>query len=1344
MEEVLTYLFKKLENGDSSTRNGTLVMLKHLVTRTQPKLEGKKELIVSALKPLVDNEHDISVKKAMAQVIISMANEDYLSLYGGENLIEFIILNSAITDEEIKKWNDANAKKKADQQPATSPAELRAMCDHILSLMTTTIPSMVDALWPYLLEPLTKPKFSSAMAVVAKCIAHISEVKRQSQAPNYMIDFDHTANINLPRPQHIIARLFVLANLPFRRGSLALYLLKTLLHMGPMLHPNIAGMWDGTIPKLIDYLEKLVASDSKSDADVSKWEGLVRRLLTETIKLVNDDNWTMLLCDSVLNQFELLENDVGAKKVSYKIVGVILSMINHKDYIKRTLEKLFTMANHSNDDERVGFAQGLGFAGATHLDIVLEQQSIELKGGTPAPKKEQKSGGGGGFFSFLGGDKSGSSSQPKSKSPGGKIPSILLAYGYITAYAKINYITSRLEIQIVNNMNPHLETTDHKLQVTIIQSLDLIGQSVTPEHLQAPYVFKYRDSFMGHLINYMRLPLPGKVPPKKEDKKNEKEGKTLAPIVAPTAVLDTILVDSSRTKTTVLALNACSTLCTLEPPLPADVEAELIATIVQYYSVQKDSKEKEEAEADEDSSKLDLIFLNLDRLFLTLLTKDPSIACVRRIMNAITPFFSSPDNVQRTRSLGTLVRILKKYVDLSTSKKPKDRNIEGLGKLIALMVPRICDPVGEIRGLSLEVIQLLFYVDWMLQTIIEAAEKPITDIDLKPPKALAPLTALRKKMAQLEDQNEQFGLAHSTLAPLLAKLVTTLELPHLINNSLAGLSDSQLAGARGTCVILYGIISARGVDLKGHVVPIVKGLIDKMIGITNEQTLNGTLHALKSIASVYLSDTMDAILSQEIPHKPHVTKVLQLLARDASLVVPVVKLLMDILNNGDLLEDVETAGKDNTKTKEQVPTRESQSATVCLCEMLAEEELEDVVTAHYSLFFGTLLLRVGTTYGHPASEQVVVFWKNFFHVLQEDDIIDKLTELGVFNKIVDKEQFADGITTVMAIVCKRHSGEMRSMFKFLQPYFKANFNGQRFVTSYALGEMVNHVNNDVELLDLLLTNLLNSLVDPILKIPTLRGLSNISSSPPDHIHKYAPTILDALMSSIDDRSDDVALESMNGLAKVFQVIDETRIAPVLINICHRIRPAFDNPNDRIRTSSAALFASLARFGEGISKDAFYEQVHSNLPSIVLHINDEKEEVGVAFKKALYEVGPLLHNDTLTTLLKTNHIFSVSSDIDYPDFIHMHLSKALITGFPDRLNSYVQTCINPYFESTWDVIKANAAYFVGALLCHIPEDQRKDIGINAGHTTKALVGLLAEKSPIVRQKAAEAMGMLWSY
>jgi hypothetical protein len=68
------------------------------------------------------------------------------------------------------------------------------------------------------------------------------------------------------------------------------------------------------------------------------------------------------------------------------------------------------------------------------------------------------------------------------------------------------------------------------------------------------------------------------------------------------------------------------------------------------------------------------------------------------------------------------------------------------------------------------------------------------------------------------------------------------------------------------------------------------------------------------------------------------------------------------------------------------------------------------------------------------------------------------------------------------------------------------------------------------------------------------------------------------------------------------------MAPVLINLCVRVKPAFDKDNSDIRAAAIKLFGSLHRFGQDLAADAFYEQIHNNLPSLVLHMNDDSEPV----------------------------------------------------------------------------------------------------------------------------------------
>eukprot|EP01125_Pyxidicula_operculata_P019218 TRINITY_DN694_c5_g1_i1.p1 TRINITY_DN694_c5_g1~~TRINITY_DN694_c5_g1_i1.p1 ORF type:complete len:1709 (+),score=479.86 TRINITY_DN694_c5_g1_i1:28-5154(+) len=1362
MDEILTYLFNKLESKETIQRNGTLIIMKHLVTRTQKQLDGKKELLVSALKGLTVNEKDLEVKKSMAQVIISMANENYLCLYGGESLIEFVIMNSSISDAEIKKWNEAQnqSKKKGaqDASPSVSPGEVRFMCDHILSLMTTTIPSMVDVLWPYLLEPLTKPRFTSAMAVVAKCLAHISQVKRTSNSPNYMIDFDKTANVNLPKPAQIIARLIVLAHLPFRRGSMAMYLLQTLQQLGPILHPNVAAMWDNTIPKLLSYLANLAASSATAtEADVNKWEGLVRRLLTETIKIINNESFVIFVCDSIIEQMPLYEGDSEAKKLSYKTIGTILSMLTQKDYVKKILAKLFSIIDHNNEDERSGCAQAFGYCASAHLDLVLEQQLSEIKPAS-TEKKETKSSGGGGFFSSLFSSKKESSSSKQSgPSKGSKTMTLMLAYGYITALTKPSVVVPSLESGIIANMLPNLDTKDMSLQLTLVQAIDLISQSVLPERLQsdasnasiANYILSSRDAFLASLLDYMRLPPQEKKEDPKKDKKDkdkEKEKGALENVSDTTGTCTSLqnqVLNEQKLKLTILSLNSISTLLTLDPNISATHEVDLLNITVQYITSVAEAAQAAEKKEREVLPTIELLLANLDRVYLTLLSKDPSIACMKRIFNSLSIFFTSPDPVHRNRSTSIIVKLLKKYVELTSVKKPTDRQIEGMGSLVSKLIPRVCDPVPEVRGQSIESIQLLFYIQWRLAKIIEEGGKALADIDLKPPKVLSPLTGLRKKMQELEDQNEQFGLAHS-MAGLLAKLILPQDLPSLILETIPGLVDAQLTSARGACVVIYGIVSVRGEDLKGHVIPIVKDLIDKIQYIVNEQTVNGTLHALKSIAKVHLVDSMQSILSQELPHKPHVIKVVQLIARDPELVLLVIKYLTDCLNKGDIVDvPLKEGGEKTTDQSLMTPNLLSQSCTVILGEMLVEEDLEEVVTKGYSLFFGTLLVRIGTTSGHTVPcEQLVTCWKNFFHLLQEEDITQKLEETGSWRHIVDKDRFSDGIINITSSVAKRHPNELRAIFKFMLPYLKASFFNQRTVVAYAMGELINHSSGDNELLDLLISHLLNAQSDPIIKIPALRGISNIVSCTPEQINKYAPTILDSYMSTLDSKQDDITLETMNGLAKLLQVIDESRITPVLSNICKRITPTFDSPNDKLRVSSGLLFASLSRFGESNAK-TLTEIFHENLPSIVLHVNDKNEQVQKSFKKALKDVSTLLNDDKINTLLNTNHIFSVDCDIDYPDFVH-HFVKLLINSFPERISNYVQICLKPYFESQWPEMKANAAYFVGCVLGNVPPNKRKEIGLLPTQYIKAIVDLLGDQNMIVRQRAAEACSMLYTY
>ena len=62
------------------------------------------------------------------------------------------------------------------------------------------------------------------------------------------------------------------------------------------------------------------------------------------------------------------------------------------------------------------------------------------------------------------------------------------------------------------------------------------------------------------------------------------------------------------------------------------------------------------------------------------------------------------------------------------------------------------------------------------------------------------------------------------------------------------------------------------------------------------------------------------------------------------------------------------------------------------------------------------------------------------------------------------------------------------------------------------------------------------------------------------VSKYSTTVLSAMLAGMDDREDPdelITMEAMNGLARIFDRIDEGHVRPILINIALRIRPCFE-------------------------------------------------------------------------------------------------------------------------------------------------------------------------------------------
>lgn len=208
---------------------------------------GKRPLLVDVVKLLLD-EPNLSVRKALAELIVVMASHCYLLGHSGELFVEYLVRHCAISDEEIKDFERSKDifrtsgfqnKKLEVKIGAVRPAELRTVCEKGLLLLAITIPEMEYILWPFLLKLIIPRKYTAAVATICRCI---SELCRQRSYSNSMFT-ECTTSMEIPKPEELLARLLVLLHDPLAREQLATQILTVLYNLAPLFPRNIILFW---------------------------------------------------------------------------------------------------------------------------------------------------------------------------------------------------------------------------------------------------------------------------------------------------------------------------------------------------------------------------------------------------------------------------------------------------------------------------------------------------------------------------------------------------------------------------------------------------------------------------------------------------------------------------------------------------------------------------------------------------------------------------------------------------------------------------------------------------------------------------------------------------------------------------------------------------------------------------------------------------------------------------------------------------------------------------------------------------------------------------------------------
>ncbi|GAQ77702.1 ARM repeat superfamily protein [Klebsormidium nitens] len=665
-EEVCGFLLQRLDNRDEMIKLGALELVRHLLPRLTDKWQNKKTGLREKLGGLL-KELSLEVRKALAQVVLVVAASNYLDVDNAEPFMEFLVRQCS---SEAVSESSTSGKM---APPATPSLELRTICEKGLFLLASTAVNAEPYLWPYLLKTLTPPQYTPAAATVCRCIAEIARRRTDVIARDLAV-----LGGSFPTPQALLARLVVLLESPLERGRLGERVLKVLYGLAPFFHKNVVLLWRDEVPKLTAFLEQ----GGEEDWWQEQWEEMVLDLLGESLEVIADQGWTLLLGSAFEDQFRLYAPSGTRHPFCYRCIGVVLQKLSDSSYCYHKLEQLYARADLSQPLHRKSVAMAVGLAANSHLETVLEL----LRKVFAQQKRKLRP-----FLGFLGFS---SASKPEVER---HFASLALMYGYTAFYAPPTELQGRIDALVGTGYFAELLKVDTwAAKYAVIAAIDLLARSVQgAADRGVPFPLKKKEDLLTHVMMLM----------------------------AGSGWASELLEIQSR------ALEAFTTLISVDPPVSPIARNRLLESVIHLF-----------AAPPEPTRVITPLLSSLVTLLITMLraaARDPSAQAelLELQLSQLDRFVTSADDVIRERACGAVLSLLQEYRALLSAGSSRSEGAEGsgtggcrsillLGERLAVYLPRCTDPLVHVRELAGTIVEELASIASLLP---EPPGRPGTD-----------------------------------------------------------------------------------------------------------------------------------------------------------------------------------------------------------------------------------------------------------------------------------------------------------------------------------------------------------------------------------------------------------------------------------------------------------------------------------------------------------------------------------------------------------------------------------------------------------------------------------------
>uniref|UniRef100_A0A8C1X6P8 Maestro heat-like repeat-containing protein family member 1 n=1 Tax=Cyprinus carpio TaxID=7962 RepID=A0A8C1X6P8_CYPCA len=693
-------------------------------------------------------------------------------------------------------------------------------------------------------------------------------------------------------------------------------------------------------------------------------------------------------------------------------------------------------------------------------------------------------------------------------------------------------------------------------------------------------------------------------------------------------------------------------------------------------------------------------FNALHELLRNVLARDLSPDGLQSVFKHIESWLSSGQDHERERAVKTTAELLQFYLDSLSVKNLV--TFHNLGALVGRLGPRCTDPNPEVRRAAIDCIYRLMYIQLRYEGF---------SLDYKDD-SVEGLLDVREKLS-----NPDHSVLYKTcseLTKIISKRLPQQQLSTLLFMLFDGLVDSQSNCSRASSVILNTLLKNRGAEM-------LEVLHNRLQLIGEEQVKVAIGQSVLILATQHLQTVVNTLVAYPLPYDSWSCEMWMALGADSTLALQIIEMIIEKLNVMVPYVDKKESMLRPGLTK--VATSQPLAMTCALREMMLNGQSADAVAYVFPKLFSSLLVRLGSSVGVHLpkdlnSNNSCVSLCCVFRVAVEalrillgraqlDAVVKPLDQEGAWDKMKDPQQHTTGVTLLSRAMAKHAGPRLPAIVENLCPSLCNIYECQRVTVTAFFSELLNHhVVTELMILDMLMNNMMERITDTCgtVRMLAVRGLGNIAVGSPEKVNKYAKELLAAMSSGMEEKDDPgklITLEAMSGMSKILLYLDQKNVQLLVVYIFMKIKPFLENENDEIRCASIMLLGNLSKFGSG--EPVFKDQIHNVLVSLLLHLSDPNPQVVKACKYAMRICAPVIGSEQISAMFQ-KHLLE-EKGLHYGEFIN-DLTKylfnlfTLINGQTKRL-FFLSSC--PFFLSS------------------------------------GLVMLLQDPDPLVRVKAAEAMG-----